>query len=94
MNDASKPNADEPYEVSTFDLMLELADHELRGLCDYFATCSEISQSTTGGEFIDALGIASLALTRLRLEREAEPFTDADHTALHNAIAILKRDSP
>lgn len=94
MDDARKPNNDAAHGANTLDVMLGLADRELRFLRHRFEASGEIAQSTTGAEFIDALSIAALALTRLRLEREAGRSTGADHGPLHYAIAFLKRDKP
>lgn len=90
MKDPTQPNADAIEE--TLDVMLALADHELRFLRGHFGAVSEIADCASGAEFLEALDVSLVALTRVRLERPHPDGPGRADTSLHDAIASMKRD--
>lgn len=82
----------EAGDAAELDVMLTLADRELAFLRTHFAGCEDLAGTDSGAEFLETLDIAQLALARVRIERATPPGTDADASALHDAIAVMKRD--
>jgi hypothetical protein len=82
-------------DLVEFDVMLELANRELAFLLDHFGARPEISETASGGEFLETLEIARLALLRVRHERAApDSGGPAPHQSIHDAISAMKRETP
>jgi hypothetical protein len=94
MSDA-KSNGAPDDDLIELDVMLGLANRELVFLIDHFGARPELSGTASGGEFLETLEIARLALVRVRHERAApDNGGPAPHQSIHDAISAMKRETP
>ena len=81
-------------EAITRDILFALAERELVFLHNEFERRSDIAGTESGQELLEALGTAQIALARVAFEHADDGDALSGDTALHQAIAAIKRETP